>query len=225
MADEDDVAMVDFVINLPFERAHGWFQANSPGGEGAFLDELRGREVKPEDINARVAPPSRLGPHWWAHRYIRLSDNRTEVQIWFSTDGFTRYIIDKYLVHIGERFPEAQLDLYKAVRNEEMAGWLPSLKAMCDEWRPKGYVTGLAAKNRALSELEQTLTALLRDRFSRDELKDLCQSLGVDYEDFPDSKSILARDLVRYCGRHGRLSALVAMGRQSRPDIEWPRGT
>lgn len=225
MASEDDAAMVDFVVNLPYEQADGWFHANKPGGNEKFLDKLRGREVKPEDTSPQAAPPYRLRGHWLAHRYIRLSDNRTEVQIWFRTDGFTRYLIDQHLVHTGERFPEARPDLCKAVRDEEMAGWLPRLKGMCDEWMAEGRGAGIAAKDPAMIKLEQTLIALLRDGFSRDELKDLCLGLGVDYEEFSDSKSALAREFVRYCSRHGRLSDLVVKGALMRPELGWPRAS
>ncbi|MBK9051884.1 MAG: hypothetical protein IPL78_13520 [Chloroflexi bacterium] len=70
---------------------------------------------------------------------------------------------------------------------------------------------------------QTTFFSLLRTHFSPDELKTLCFTLGVDYDDLDTSrKSSLARELVEHCHRRGQLPQLEATIRQQRPDILWP---
>jgi hypothetical protein len=72
------------------------------------------------------------------------------------------------------------------------------------------------------AEIEQlaVLRKTLSTRFSESELRDLVFDLGLDYGNLPgDSKGDKARELVAYCDRHGRTSALVEAIQKGRPDI------
>jgi len=70
---------------------------------------------------------------------------------------------------------------------------------------------------------QTTFFSLLRTHFNPDELKTLCFTLGVDYDDLDTSrKSSLTRELVEHCHRHGQLPQLEATIRQQRPNILWP---
>lgn len=213
--------MVDFVINLPYEQVDRVLQDRMPGGgRDRFADDLRGRESKSRDTDSQV-----LSTNWsWAHRYVRLSDNRTEVQLWFYTgDWYIRTLIDEYLSHIWARFPEARFDLCTALEDEHIARLLPELMRVCGEWRDEGYVGSIRARDPMSDELAQRLTNILGDRYDGEELKNLCHDLGIDYEELPGRKSAFVRELIRYCGRHRKLPELVAVGRLSRPDIDWPQ--
>ena len=71
--------------------------------------------------------------------------------------------------------------------------------------------------------LRNTLFNLLRDRFDLDELRTLCFLTGIDEDELPaGSKSGKVRELLIYAERHGLLAALVASGRELRPDVAWP---
>jgi hypothetical protein len=66
------------------------------------------------------------------------------------------------------------------------------------------------------------LRQLLARRFSLGELRDLCFDLGVDYDDLPaEGKAEKARELVAYLERRERISELVEMLRERRPDVDW----
>ncbi len=61
------------------------------------------------------------------------------------------------------------------------------------------------------------------DAFSLSEIKDLCFDLDIDYENLPDHshKPGLARELVGYLGRNGRLDEFVGIVQEERPEYEW----
>lgn len=75
-----------------------------------------------------------------------------------------------------------------------------------------------SAKQKYLTQLRQILT----DRFGAGELRTLCFDLGIDYDDLPgDGKTDKARELVSYLDNRGRISELIEMGRQLRPNVTW----
>ncbi|RMD47959.1 MAG: SAVED domain-containing protein, partial [Candidatus Thermofonsia bacterium] len=75
----------------------------------------------------------------------------------------------------------------------------------------------------------QQLVALrhtLRETFSLDELQTLCFTLNIPYEDLPgDSHTGKVEEIVGYMQRRQQLAALVAYGRQQRPQAAWPQIT
>jgi hypothetical protein len=67
------------------------------------------------------------------------------------------------------------------------------------------------------------LRRILGRRFDEGDLRNLCFDLGgVDYESLPgENKLGKARELVSYLERRGRVSELVAVGKELRPDVDW----
>jgi nucleoside phosphorylase len=66
------------------------------------------------------------------------------------------------------------------------------------------------------------LRRLLIANFSDSDLRDLCDDLGIDYENLPgQAKSDKARELVAYATRRGRMAALVSQVRSLRPNADW----
>ena len=66
------------------------------------------------------------------------------------------------------------------------------------------------------------LRKLFARRFSKDELCTLCFDLNIPYEDFPDSASGLAREMLVYCEKRDKVVELIEAAREMRPDIDWP---
>ncbi len=72
-------------------------------------------------------------------------------------------------------------------------------------------------------DVSQQLRDLLLEGFNREDLRDLCFELGIDYDDLPaEGRSAKARELVAYMNRHGRTAELVALCRAKRPHLDWP---
>lgn len=57
--------------------------------------------------------------------------------------------------------------------------------------------------------------------FNVTELQTICIDLGIDYENFPDTKDGLARELLLYCERLRMVRPLVDALRQERPTVDW----
>ncbi|MGD2078660.1 MAG: hypothetical protein PVH18_09775 [Chloroflexota bacterium] len=67
------------------------------------------------------------------------------------------------------------------------------------------------------------LRQILNTRFSEGELRVLCFDLGVDFQNLPgDEKIVKAMELVSFLQRTNRLDELIRVGRDMRPNIEWP---
>lgn len=50
-------------------------------------------------------------------------------------------------------------------------------------------------------------------------IKDICFEMNIDYENFPSTKSALARSLVQYCERFGRLDELGCLVHAANPAV------
>jgi hypothetical protein len=60
------------------------------------------------------------------------------------------------------------------------------------------------------------------DSFSKDELRDeILFELGLRADDFGNRVSTIARQLITYAVRTGRLDELVELCRELRPNVEW----
>jgi hypothetical protein len=80
----------------------------------------------------------------------------------------------------------------------------------------------IALERRNLAKLHNLLTA----RFNEGELRTLCFSLGIDYENLlGGGKADKARELIAYCERHGEISDLMDVIEHSRPDVLADAGT
>lgn len=84
----------------------------------------------------------------------------------------------------------------------------------------------IAVKSQELPEQEMSREALRRvldDHYNIEELKDLCLTLGIDYEDIPgETQSAKARELVLYMQRRDRLAELVEQVMRERPKLLVP---
>jgi hypothetical protein len=57
----------------------------------------------------------------------------------------------------------------------------------------------------------------ITEHFNWEELRTLCQDLGVDFDSLPgEGKEAKARELVAYMDRHSRLDDLAAIGKWTR---------
>ena len=66
------------------------------------------------------------------------------------------------------------------------------------------------------------LRRILTTRFGETELRDLCFDLGVGYEGLPGvGTGDKARELIAHLDRHDRIPHLIALCKQTRPDIAW----
>lgn len=66
------------------------------------------------------------------------------------------------------------------------------------------------------------LYQLLDKTFSLEELRTLCFSLGIEFDDLSgDGKGAKTRELVMYMHRRGRISDLIAIAKHERPHISW----
>lgn len=73
-------------------------------------------------------------------------------------------------------------------------------------------------------DLKNSLRQLLEDSFSREELKTLIFSLGLDYDEFPEHgrKSTIVQELVARCWETGRIKELVHQAQRLFPSQSWP---
>lgn len=68
----------------------------------------------------------------------------------------------------------------------------------------------------------QQLRVALNSYFNDDELRDLCFTLGIDYENLGgDTKSEKVLELIQYCERHGRSDDLINTIQRYRPNVDW----
>jgi sulfatase modifying factor 1 len=62
----------------------------------------------------------------------------------------------------------------------------------------------------------------LVDKFSLEEIEDVCFRLGIDADNLSgDTRAKKARQLILFVERHSRLAELVALGKRLRPDLTW----
>ena len=63
----------------------------------------------------------------------------------------------------------------------------------------------------------------LNEHFNLEEIRTLCFKLHIDYETISgDEKSSRIRELLLAMGRYGRLSDLIKVVREERPNVDWP---
>lgn len=80
---------------------------------------------------------------------------------------------------------------------------------------------GLSAKGEPTSYDLANLRQNLAKHFNIDELRTLCFDLGIEHENLPETKDGMARELVAYCERTGKIPELVAQCRTLRPNVSW----
>ena len=64
---------------------------------------------------------------------------------------------------------------------------------------------------------------LLTSYFSREELKNLCFDVGLDYDSLPDglSRGAASREIISYATRSGLILSLIVTAYNARPNINW----
>ena len=73
-----------------------------------------------------------------------------------------------------------------------------------------------------LSPQMDNLRRKISERFNIEELKNLCQDMGIVYENLSgDGREGKVRELIAYCQRHGRIDTLLAECRRRRPNMDW----
>jgi len=69
---------------------------------------------------------------------------------------------------------------------------------------------------------DKDLRKHIEKRFNVNELRNLCQDLGIDYEELGESTvSGMARELIRYCGRLHLETDLITRLNELRSDLDW----
>lgn len=68
------------------------------------------------------------------------------------------------------------------------------------------------------------LRKLLEQNFALNDLRDLCFTMGIEYENLPggDVLGAKARELILYCEKRLRVGELIETGRELRPELAWP---
>jgi len=65
------------------------------------------------------------------------------------------------------------------------------------------------------------LRQYLAMRFNREELRTLCSELGIEYENLPDAKDSMVRELVAHCERKQCIPELIEACRRPRQNVSW----
>ena len=100
--------------------------------------------------------------------------------------------------------------------------WLNAAESLWSEFANLGrHFLGQGGEGALKTRLYETL----RTRFKVEEIRDLCFELGINYEEFSPQLGIssLARELVAYCQRHGKLDLLETAVRRLRGDLAQPQ--
>ena len=74
-----------------------------------------------------------------------------------------------------------------------------------------------------MHRLVRELRKEMKRAFNKEETRDLCFDLGIEYEDLPGStRDGKQRELIRYCKNGNRIQELVEECNQKRPNLKWP---
>lgn len=72
------------------------------------------------------------------------------------------------------------------------------------------------------TENESKLRDQLAEYFNKSELKSLCVDLDIEYENLEgETRNDKARELIKYCHRHGKFKDLIANCKRLRPHVNW----
>lgn len=77
--------------------------------------------------------------------------------------------------------------------------------------------------NQSRQSEKDKLLSLLQDHFNMEDLRTMCFTLDLDYENIAgDTKEGKCRELILRLGRENRLAELLDYARQKRPIVKWP---
>lgn len=123
-------------------------------------------------------------------------------------DLLARMPIPIYITTSYYNFIESTLQRLKKSPQSDNCNWLDTQREQ---------------KNGTSSNPLSTLRQLVLQYFNTSELQDICFQLDVDFEELEGSgKSNKARELITHMRRRNRLPDLVEVGKQLRPQLEWP---
>jgi len=117
-------------------------------------------------------------------------------------------------VAVGEKITQIdKIDAQTVAIGQEITQTVDATRSAADEIPVKG-----TPEREHLAKLRQ----ILATRFDEEELRTLCFDLGINYDDLPgQGNANKARELIAYLDRHDRISELVSIGKQLRPDVAW----
>ena len=185
----------------------------------AFLDHPYGSVMKTLQVSVETLPAEQ------ARHYLALAvfapnttiPEATMLMLWQHADHMNARQARKLLTTLGRK---ALLRLEGQAPQRYAA--LHSLQHDYLRLQAKIPTTPAGGNGQRPAQLHHILTA----HFGAEELKTLCLYLAVDYDDLPaQGKTHKARELVAYLARRGRLDALLQIGADLRPDIDWEAGT
>ncbi|MCB9435230.1 MAG: hypothetical protein H6668_24980 [Ardenticatenaceae bacterium] len=98
--------------------------------------------------------------------------------------------------------------------------WLNAARPLPDEFARLGEQLTVT---QPLAASPAQLRDWLVDHFSVEEMRDVCAELGIRSDEFPQTLSAMAREMVEYCERRQRLSELAGAVRRARPQVAVPQ--
>jgi hypothetical protein len=78
-----------------------------------------------------------------------------------------------------------------------------------------------AETNWRSNDYEKNLRLKLVKHFNLEELRTLCQDLGIDYENFPTEKESMSREFIKHVSRYAHFPQLLKLLAERRPNVEW----
>ena len=118
-----------------------------------------------------------------------------------------------------------ELDAIKLARIKELRARLDAIPSADIATPSNGAGEGQGKEESMESVLTVEYRAKLRrnlsKHFNKEELRTLCFDLGIEHENLPETKDVMARELVAYCERTGKIRELVAQCRKLHPKVIW----
>jgi len=169
---------------------------------------------------------------------VQVDAERKRLHIWITGEPATRRLLltliraeladihasfEAKALGVNEMVPlpgyPGQTVPYRDLLNAEKRGMrLYYLAAIDAEIDVQALLNGIETpQERELSELRRHLLEL----FNLSDLHVLCFELGIDYEEFPATKSDFVLGFLRYVQGNGRLEELLDHLRQTRPHLVW----
>lgn len=162
------------------------------------------RNLTPHQIITH--PEARLDEADLAKFVMHLNASKNKVLKQQSLDILTKLPIPLFITTSHFKFIEYTLKKYGKTPDYEICAWNEKVKRT------------------TLKEIStQQLSNLLSSSFNREELKNLCYDLSIDYEEIGGTvKKSMTRELLSYVERRERLDDLITYARKKRPHTNWP---
>ena len=159
---------------------------------------------------------------WLAIAVIKLNLIHVRVQLWWRAKGMQSshkadlrsrlhgFTLRAILANTRAEYDEAirLVGLLDAIPVTPDAPGVPDLPKSPEPDKPT---------SNDLVQLRMTIAK----QFNRDELCTLCFDLGIQYENLPETLDGMARELVVFCERTGRIRDLVGKCSERRPTVPW----